>query len=324
MDRSWLRAWVWAITLAAVLVVGYEAFWRAEGYVPSVQDDMDLWSIERDKIARHPDAVALLGASRTIFFVDPAQLSRELDGRPVAMLAVNGRYPLAVLRDLALDSDFRGLAVVSIDSRGFSPELWEMQRDYVQHYRVRWSLARELHRRLLTPLQENFVLMRSQFALVNVVKRWMAGYGLPINEHMIFRADRVGFVDYRHPGLDTLRQARVDGLAEWYRDHPAAPPETWLRDLAPVSEWVDEIQARGGRVVFFRSPASDGSLDLDETNFPRDLYWDRYRATSKAVMIDFRDEPEYLTFELPETSHIDGRDVPRFTHVFAQMLRGLK
>ena len=56
-------------------------------------------------------------------------------------------------------------------------------------------------------------------------------------------------------------------------------------------------------------------------NFPRSLYWDAYARTSPAVLIDFRDVPELTTFELPDTSHIDGTDVPRFTTTFANVLK---
>jgi len=38
-------------------------------------------------------------------------------------------------------------------------------------------------------------------------------------------------------------------------------------------------------------------------------------------MIDFRDVPEFLTFVLPDTSHIDGTDVPRYTAAFATLLK---
>jgi len=85
-----------------------------------------------------------------------------------------------------------------------------------------------------------------------------------------------------------------------------------------VSDWIRRIEARGGRVVFFREPVSDESLRLDETNFPRDRYWDAYARISPAKMIDFRDVPELSAFELPDTSHIDGTEVPRLTRALVR------
>jgi hypothetical protein len=321
MDRSWLRAWIAALLACALVAGGYEWLLRSRGYAPSVQDDADLWSMQYDRLKRLPNAVALLGASRIEFSVDPALLSRELGGRPVAMLAVNGKYPLAVLRALADDESFTGLVIVGIDARGMQRKHWNMQQEYLDHYSHRWTLARRIHRSLLTWLQERLVLSRSSFSLTNVVERLISGVGPPLNEHTVVRADRVGLVDYRHPDLTWTHAKRVTDLEAYYRDNPPIVADVWLADLAPVSAWIKRIEGRGGRVVFFREPVSGESLQLDEAKFPRSLYWDAYARTSPAVLIDFRDVPALTTFALPDTSHIDGTDVPRFTTAFADLLK---
>jgi hypothetical protein len=321
MNRSWLEAWIAALLACALLAGGYEWLLRSRGYAPTVQDDMDLWSMQYDRLKLSPDAIALLGASRIAFGVDPALLSRELGGRPIAMLAVNGRYPLGALRALADDEHFKGLVIVGIDARGMQRKHWNMQQEYFDHYRRRWTLARRIHRSLLTFVQERLVLARSSFSLVNVVERWIAGRGMPQNEHTIVRSDRVGLVDYHHPDLAWTRAKRVIDLTEYYRDNPPEPADVWLSDLAIVSGWIKRIEDRGGRVVFFREPASGESLQLDEAHFPRSLYWDAYARISPAVLIDFRDVPALTTFELPDTSHIDGTDVPRFTIALADLLK---
>jgi hypothetical protein len=240
------------------------------------------------------------------------------------MLAVNGRYPLAALRALADDPTFTGLAIVGVDARGMQRRHWEMQQSYFDHYRHRWTLSRWIHRKLLTALQENLVLVRSAFAVTNIVERWIAGEGPPVNDHVIVRADRAGFIDYHWPDLPRIRASRIADLARYYREEPPTEAATWLRDLDTVSSWVEKIQKRGGRVVFFREPAADESLALDEANFPRDRYWDAYARRSPATMIDFRDVPEMTAFVLPDTSHIDATDVPRFTIALANLLKSRK
>jgi hypothetical protein len=72
--------------------------------------------------------------------------------------------------------------------------------------------------------------------------------------------------------------------------------------------------------VFFREPVADEHLAIDEANYPRALYWDAYARVAPAAMIDFRDEPAFADFVLPDSSHIDGVDVARFTRAFAQVL----
>ncbi len=320
MDRTWLTAWCTAILACALLAGACEWFLRERGYAPSVQDDADLWSLQYDRLMASPDAVALLGASRIEFGIDPALLSREL-GKPVAMLAVNGKYPLAMLRALAEDPRYAGLVIVGIDSRGMQRKHWDMQQSEIDHFHKRWTLARRIHRELLTWLQERLVLMRSSFSLVNVVQRLIAGDGLPRNEHVFVRADRAGFIDYHHSDLAWTHAKRVLDLEAYYRDNPPQPAAAWLADLATVSQWVKRIEDRGGRVVFFREPVSGESLQLDEANFPRDRYWDAYARESPAAMIDFRDVPALSAFTLPDTSHVDAIDVPLLTTELAQLLK---
>lgn len=324
MNRSWLDAWIAALLVCALLAGGYEWLLRQRGYVLTVQDDADLWSMQLDRIRNNGRAVALLGASRIEFGVDPALLSAELGGRPVAMLAINGTYPLAALRALANDDSFTGLAIVGVDSRGLQRRHWEMQQSYFDHYRHRWTLARRIHRKLLTVLQEHLVFVRSAFAATNIVERWIAGEGLPLNDRVVVRADRAGFIDYRRPDLPGIRASRIADLARYYREEPPTDAKTWLSDLATVSTWIEKIQERGGRVLLFREPAADESLALDEANFPRDRYWDAYARRSPATMIDFRDVPEMTNFVLPDSSHIDGADVPRFTTALAHVLKSRK
>jgi hypothetical protein len=320
MDRSWLKAWIIAAVVVVGLAAAYERFLLAHHYLPTVQDDADLWSIQYDLVKAHPDAVALLGASRIQFAVDPRLLSELLGGRTVAMLAINGEYPLAALRALANDPGFRGLAIVGIDARGLWKPLWDMQRPHFDHYRNRWSLARRIHRMLETALQERLVMMRSEFSAANMLRRLLAGYGLPFNEYVRLRSDRVGFIDYARTDIAAIKAHRVADLENYYREHPPPPPQAWLRDLAQVSQWVRRIQARGGRVVFFREPASGEHLAVDERAFPRALYWDAYARVCPVPMIEFRDEPAFAHFVLPDTSHIDGAEVPAFTIALAQVL----
>src|SRR5664279_4708607 len=283
INRQWLGAWTIALAAVAAMAWGYEHFLRSQGYVVTVQDDADLWSMQLDRVRGSDRAIALLGASRIQFAIDPARLSKDLGGRPVAMLAVNGKYPLAALRELADDNKFTGLAVVGVDARGMQRRHWDMQQSYFDHYRNRWTLARLIHRRLLTGLQKRLVMVRSPFSLAGMLERRIAGTGLPINDRIVVHADRAGFIDYNRPDLAGIRNARIADLARYYREEPPDDASIWLKDLDAVSDWVRRIQSRGGRVVFFREPAADESLQLDESHLPRDRYWDAYAKQAPAA-----------------------------------------
>jgi hypothetical protein len=319
MARRWLVAWLLAIAVVLGAAAAFEEHLRHLGYVPTVQDDEDLWALQADRLRGAASPIALLGASRIQFAVDRARVE-SATGRTTAMLAVNGEYPVAALRWLAHDPSFRGLAIIGVDSRGLDRRHWNMQQAWIDHYEHRWTFARKIHRLLLTPLQEYLVFMRSPFAWVALLRREIAGLPMPFNDYLVMRPDRVGFLDYERTDVAAIKRQRLIDLADYYRDYPPAPPAQWLADLAQVSEWVRAIQARGGKVVFFREPSAGEHLALDEKNYPRAEYWDAYARVCPAPMIEFRDEPEFRSFVLPDTSHIDGKDIPRFTDALLAVL----
>jgi hypothetical protein len=319
MDRRWIVAWLIALIAVGAAALGFESSLRQRGYVPTIQDDQDLWSIQADLTARDGGGIALLGASRIQFAVDPAQVERAT-GRTTSMLAVNGHYPIAALKWLAEDPSFHGLAIVGIDARGLSKRHWAMQQPWIDHFENRWTLARKIHRQLLTPLQDHLVFMRSPFALAALARRALAGLGWPFNDYVVLRSDRLGLIDYRRSDIEAIRRQRIVDLVQYYKDYPPEPAVEWVGNLEQVSAWVRAIQARGGKVVLFREPSAGEHLALDEKNYPRDAYWDAYAKVSPAVMIDFRDEPALAAIPLPDTSHIDGLEIPRFTAALLDVL----
>jgi hypothetical protein len=236
------------------------------------------------------------------------------------MLAVNGHYPLSALRDLAEDENFRGVAIVGIDSRGMDKRVWEMQLRHVQHYHHDWSPSRELHRRLLTHVQQHAIAARPDFSALTLIKRWFDDQGLPYREYVTFARDRSGGTEYRTNEIAAIRNSRVAELKNYYAQNAPPLPALWLDELREVVRWVEKINARGGKVVIYREPVSGGHLELDEANFPRADYWDRLAAIMPALMIDFRDYPE-LNIDTPDTSHIDIRDIDRHTRALVRLLK---
>ena len=107
------------------------------------------------------------------------------------MLAVNGHLPLAALRDLADDPKFTGTVIIGCDSRGMDRKVWEMQAKQIQHYHHDWSPSREVHRRLLTRVQEHAIAARPDFAFVTLIKRISMGQ-VRRKEYVTFERDRAG------------------------------------------------------------------------------------------------------------------------------------
>jgi hypothetical protein len=321
----WWLTWLLAMALSCAGWLAFERYWRAQGYTPTVMDSNELWAQQRAAVVKRapPTRVALLGASRIQFGISPQafeRAARELGANVTAhMLAINGHYPMAALRDLAYDESFRGIAIVGVDSRGLQKIHREMQAKWPHYYESDWTPARNLHRSLLTVIQPYAIASRSDFAWSNLMVRALNGWGPPSKEYVTFFADRSGLTEYSRSNVEAVRDARIRDLRDYYANTPAISPQQWLSDNQVVIEWVKRINERGGRVVFYREPLSGEHLTLDETRFPRAQFWDALAKNISATMIDFRDY-QSLNIPTPDSSHIDANDVPRHTRALVRVL----
>jgi hypothetical protein len=325
-STHWLATWALAIAIAASGLIAFEWYWRARAYSPTVMDSKDLWAQHRARASKiaPPLRIALLGASRIQYGFSPRVFREEakkigVEADPI-MLALNGEYPLATLRDLARDERFKGVAVVGIDALGFDKLVWNMQEASVAYYRKEFSPARDLHRRLLTRIQPHLIATRPDFAWSAIARGFLDSGTPPGHEYVVFNRDRSGATDYTKGQAEYLRERRTEGVKRHYSIYVPPSPEKWLADAQEVIGWVEAINARGGRVVFYREPVSSAIREYDERYMPRAKYLDALAKITPAVFINFEDHPT-LDIETPDTSHIDAKDIPRHTAAFVRVLR---
>jgi hypothetical protein len=325
-STNWLITWILALAIALVGWGGFEWYWRTQNYRATVMDSKDLWAQHRSRASRSapPLRVALLGASRIQYGFSPGVFRDEArklgsDVDPI-MLALNGQYPLAALRDLAYDERFKGVAVVGIDAMGVDKITWEMQADTVAYYNKEFSSARELHRRLLTLIQPYVIAARADFAWSAIVRGYIDHGGPPAQEYVTFHKDRSGATDYTKGQAEYLRNKRVEGVKRHYASYVPPKPEIWLANAQEVIGWVKAINRRGGRVVFYREPVSAEIREYDERFMPRASYLDALARVAPALYVNFEDY-ESLNIDTPDASHIDLKDIPRHTIEFVKILK---
>jgi hypothetical protein len=321
-NSRWLLTWIVALGITLGGWVAFEKYWRTQGYLPTVMDSFDLWAQMRKRAVQPapPLRVALLGASRIQYGLSPESFKAAAPHTDPIMLAVNGHYPLAALRDLSEDDSFKGVAIVGIDGRGFHRAWRDMQQKYAEYYHKEFSPARELHRRMLTPIQLKSIAVRPDFAAVTLLKRHFDGAGAPYKDYVTFTRDRAGATDYYKSDLKAIRAGRVADLQKHYPMFTPPTPAQWLDANRDIVDWVKRINARGGRVVFYREPVSGEHFEMDEARFPRAKMWDELAKIMPATMIDFQDYPS-LQIDTPDTSHIDAKDIDRHTKALVTILK---
>lgn len=315
----WGRTWLLAAAVFVTLVGLLEWTWRARGFVPSVVDDKELWAYERGRIgAGSPETLVLVGTSMLQLDIDTDVLRARLPGHRIVQLAIAGHKPLATLKDLADDPDFRaGVVLVDVVEPAFERRNFADQSPWVRHYHARTGLTADLERWLSRSLQSRLVSVHPDVSLVRVLAAGKA----PEPSRVTTLPDRSRRADFR--GVD-LARAQARRIARERRRAPALAPKVWLREAQRAIPWVRELGKRGVKVVFVVMPRAGEHWTIDATRYPRAQYWDRLAPQLGVPTIHFKDHPELDQFELPDTSHLDQRDAGRFTDCLVDVLLGLR
>ena len=319
--RFWLAVWLVAAVGAAAVLLGVEMYWRGQSYVPVLLDSRQLWSLQRDRVNDAGDGkvLALLGASRTVYGVNPKRLRQRLPGYKPVMLAINGHYPLAALRDLANDPDFNGVVLCDIDAMGLMRESWDRQQGYVDYYHQQWSPSWRIHRIMLTSWQRHAVIANPDMGW-RASLRYLSEGGKPFKTFATYYANRSGDVDFQKGNPKAAKKHFADVVGERIAAFPKVSPQRWLADLAPVADWVRAIQARGGEVIFYQSPTHGLDRSSADTVLTQDQFWQRLPEVIPAHFMDTMQVPALARIPQPDDSHFDYRNKNAYTDALASEL----
>lgn len=300
--------------LALALLVGWELFWRKRGYVPTITDTETLWCRERTQVKN--DSVVIVGSSRLQAGLDPALLSRALDGRDVRQLAINGANPTPTLLDLSNDDSFAGVVVLEyMPLRLFTADAGSVGRAQAFVHACRSStLVAEIDSAMSRVLQKRFVFMSSELHPITIVSYARRHRALPRNSYSHLREDRFLALTFSAEVTDGgEEQSRL-----WEVD---TSPNALDERLGVMAAAVGRIQARGGHVILYRPPVTKGILADEEAHFPVATWGSRAATTLHVPFIDFAAVPELANTKSPDGGHLAAADVPRVTTVVARELQ---
>ena len=88
-----------------------------------------------------------------------------------------------------------------------------------------------------------------------------------------------------------------------------------------VKTSVAKIKARGGKVIFVRTPSSGSYWDHEPIQFPREKYYDRLLSSTGCSGIHFKDYPDMANFICPEWSHLKKEDAVLYTKALISALQ---
>jgi hypothetical protein len=333
----------WGMVLALVAIIeiacvaSWESFWRAHYLVPGDYEDTPaLWQIQRERATG--DTTVLIGSSRMWEDVDLTAWEQAAGKRPI-QLAIAGRNPRPVLRELAADPLFHGLVVCEVTPYLFFVEPETATTDFTRRGSAQ-TLSQRASHRLSMMLERWLAFIDNETRISTLWKRApfpLRAGAFPVREvpkgHEM-RADRDTRM-WTRIEADPAYRALFQRLWLFYAGGPqpsleerppsvssAYPGIVGIVDnvAAQVAVDVERIRARGGDVAFIRFPSS-GPVYLSEArSFPRFIAWEPFLAKTRAAGVHFKDYPQLQGYRLPEWSHMAAGDSERFTRALAPLV----
>jgi hypothetical protein len=322
-EQPWGKILLGVMALAALLVAGWELYWRGYGVMPGIRNTYGLWAIQRRRIDTDMgNATVLVGASRVYYDIQLPVWER-LDGQRPIQLSFEGTSPLTYLEDLATDPKFVGRVLVGVE-----PDLFFSGYEYrgrAVHYTHKESPSQYIGQQLSMRLIEPYLAFDDpDFALQTVLERqpWPERPG----KHVDFEPRKLG---YHEADRNTYVWDKVSDDPEyrelWHRiwrdgfqrgpddPTPAEALRTEKEQIERAARVVTKLRARGVRVLFVRMPSSGEYLSFENREFPRARTWTALLASTGAPGIHFEDYPELQGYQLPDWSHMTHSEAERFT-----------
>jgi len=317
-----------SLIIALVLVItgigAWEIYWRSQGFYPTLDDDKDLWAVQRAKVEKATDQdVLLTGSSRILFDIQLDAWERETGRRPI-QLAYVGSSPLPVFHDIVENTDFKGTIVVGVTPGLFfsttNPKAnpWEWPQSRVDHYHNR-TYAQRLNHKLSLPLQESFAFLSEDqgidgLKLKELLGKVQIGNRIPNNMPPFHEFGEIAR-DRNLKMKDIVVQdtAYANSIIRvWMFFGKDAPPPDKEATMAFFLKDLEKYKARGGNVILVRCPSSGGLREGEKMRLPRSEFWDDLVQKAQVKSYHFEDY-EQLKFECPEWSHLSAADAEIFT-----------
>lgn len=310
-DLDFALWWRTCAVLLLLLLVGGEWMLRRAGHLRSLTDGEVLWSRNLDRIARNQARVALIGASQAQLGLSVDDFARQT-GLATASLTIDGNSPIPVLAYVAERTDFRGVVLCDVlESHGTMPYETSTARKYLRFFNDEYAgggrYNRLANQYLLNFLQRHLVFFSANVRLPTLLKREPPFY-------LETRPDRSRRAYYR----DMVSPEKLAGRPPVTWPEVPDKEQRWRATAETLAGYVRRIQARGGQVVFVRFPRPWPDYDRD---WPRARYWDVLLGITGAPGLHFMDEPTLQGYDLPDGTHLDGRDVQAFTRAFGEVFQ---
>jgi len=318
----WVRVWLLALVVGLVGISANEYLLRCAGHRPSLVADPALWGATYGRFLETSTArsVVLLGASRMQANIDLDVVREQTDCDQVYQLALSGRGSArAIFEAIVRETDFVGTVILSETEATLVSD--GLAQAGILRKSARAPLDSSLNRRIANSLQSRFVFLNPNSSSLRLWGNLLIEREWPEAVHVITHPDRSQDIDFSMRDVDRISNLRAETMRQGEANQaPSVDPETWMK--AALSNWqpsVETFTARGGTVVFVRFPVSSQRWQQEGRVWPVAEFWNPLMERLQVSTVHFADYPNMSVFELPDSSHIDFKDKPKFTRQLFQL-----
>jgi hypothetical protein len=332
-QRLFIKAGIFSVIIVIAVVISWEFYLRNKGTAIYYDDGGPLFADKRAKVYEPSDrTVVFTGSSRIKFDLDIPSW-RNITGTDAIQLANVGTSALPILEELANDPKFKGRLVVDVTEPLYfsaAPQNLGTALKNIDYYNKR-TPAQRFSFELNHGLESKLVFLNQQgYSLTALLDRLQVPSRPGVFVFPTFPRSFQNVTFDRQNVLvpafmaDTNDQNQVKGIWKFFGDLARSMPPTpkgVVDTMFLRSKWaVDKIKARGGDVIFIRTPSSGPMYQGELMGFPRSAYWERLLQTTGCKGVYFKDYPAIANFRCPEFSHLSPPDVLVFTKELARIL----
>ena len=328
IPKSRLVAMGWLVFLLVTAgVIAWEWQMRSIGLVAGDLDDSKAhWAVERRKIAAGDwDDIVIIGSSRILFDTN-LDVWKELTGRRPIQLALAGTNPRPFLTDFAADPEFKGLLVVGVTPDIFFGDWLGIPAFAgVLDYWKEQSPSERFGHQVGLLLSRRLAFLDGDYSLMKLIDQ----VNLPNRGEIVRPYLDVWKVwqttDDRQTslwsGIVNDERLREHARLVWGPfDGKPMEADGIARACKEAADAVKKIRARGGEVVFIRSPSAGLYYESELHSAPRARTWDRLLSETGAYGINFEDYQAMRGLEVPEWSHLSRDSAVKFTRAYVGVL----
>lgn len=312
-------------------LVCWEYMWRHKGYDRGYNDDEGLWRKNRLKVYEPMDkATVFIGSSRIKFDLDIPTWEKTT-GEKVVQLALHGSNPRPALVDLGNDENFKGKLIIDVTEGLFFGTWPEVGMNKRVKYFKEATPAQKASDKAGFALESQFTFLDKDLFSLNAM---LIDLRIPdrkgVRGEVIF-PPKFSYVTFDRQEVMTDTFAKDTAMQRWQtdiwtmfgalRDDPGPGGDTLQKIFDEVRTSVAKITARGGKVIFVRTPSSGGYWDHEPIKFPREKYFDKLLGITGCKGIHFKDYPDMANFICPEWSHLNKEQGVLYTHALIKALQ---